>query len=191
MAITVLSASVVPWHDVRAVFSSDHEAAGCWCQWFTITADEWEARTPAQMEQGLCNRVRDRAPSPGLIAYLDDEPAGWCAVEARPAYRRLTDLAVAAASGLPREDPDIWAITCFVVRPGYRECGIAKALLSGAVDHARQQGARILEAYPVDAASGTATSHELFHGVLSSFISAGFDVASRPSPGRALVQLRL
>ena len=191
MPVTVRQASDVPWDDVRTVFGTKGDPAGCWCQWFKITGAEWKTRTPGEMEQGLCDQVRDTVPSPGLVAYLDGEPVGWCAVEARPRYRRLNHLKVAAASELPQGDPNVWAITCFVVRVGYRKRGVSTALLSAAVEHARAHGARVLEAYPVDAAGGTVPSGELFHGVLSSFIAAGFDVAARPTPGRAVVQLTL
>jgi len=44
----------------------------------------------------------------------------------------------------------VWSIVCFLVRPGYRRIGVARALLRGAIEWARSHGAPALEALPVD-----------------------------------------
>ena len=101
MTITVRPATEVPWDDVRTVFGTRGDPSRCWCQWFKVTNAEWESTEPAQFEQMLCDQVSAATVSPGLIAYADGEPAGWAAVEARPGYRRLTTMMVAAASPEP------------------------------------------------------------------------------------------
>ena len=85
----------------------------------------------------------------------------------------------------------MWSVTCFVVRVGFRRRGIASALLRAAIEHAAASGARVLEAYPVDTAERKASSAELYHGVLSTFVGSGFEVVSRPQPGRAVVRLEV
>jgi GNAT superfamily N-acetyltransferase len=84
----------------------------------------------------------------------------------------------------------VWFVSCFVVRVGHRRQGIAAALLDGAVAHARRHGARAIEAFPVDTASG-ASSAELYHGPLPVFEAAGFRTVARPSERRAVVRLEL
>ena len=191
MKISVRPATEVPWDDVRTVFGTRGDPSRCWCQWFKVTNAEWESTEPAQFERMLCDQVSAATVSPGLIAYADGEPAGWAAVEARPGYRRLTTMMVAAASPEPQGDPAVWAVTCFVVRVGYRKRGVSAALLAGAMEFARSHGARLLEGYPVDVAEKKTSSADLFHGALSTFLSAGFEVVARPSDGRAVVQLAL
>lgn len=191
MTITVRPATEVPWDDVRTVFGTRGDPSRCWCQWFTVTNAEWETTAPAQFERMLCDQVSAATVSPGLIAYADAEPVGWAAVGARTGYRRLTTMKVAAASPEPQGDPAVWAVTCFVVRVGYRRRGVSAALLAEAIDFARGHGARLLEAYPVDASTHKTSSADLFHGALSTFTAAGFDVVARPSEGRAVVQLAL
>ena len=191
MSISVRSSSEVAWDDVRTVFGTKGDPARCWCQWFKVTNAEWESSSPAQFERMLCDQVREAPVAPGLVAYLDGEPVGWVAVEARTGYRRITSMKVAAASPEPQGDPAVWAVTCFVVRVGYRKKGVSAALLAGAVDHARAHGARLLEAYPVDVAEKKTSSADLFHGALSTFLAAGFEEVAHPADGRAVVQLRL
>lgn len=100
----------------------------------------------------LKQQVRDLDPAPGVIAYLDGEAVGWCAVEPRPSYRRLDRMRILKGSPERPDDDSVWAVTCFVVRVGFRKRGVGRALLAGAVEHARRGGARVVEGYPVDPA---------------------------------------
>jgi len=88
--------------------------------------------------QTRCGQTHARETS-GLVAWLDGEPAGWCAVEPRPAYAGL--LRVYRVPWIDREedrnDTGIWAITCFHIRAGYRRRGISRALARAAIDFAR------------------------------------------------------
>lgn len=113
---------------------------------------EWKNASRATCEPMLKQQVRDLDPAPGVIAYLDGEAVGWCAVEPRPSYRRLDRMRILKGSPERPDDDSVWAVTCFVVRVGFRKRGVGRALLAGAVDHARRGGARVVEGYPVDPA---------------------------------------
>ncbi|WP_344756142.1 GNAT family N-acetyltransferase [Leifsonella bigeumensis] len=138
---------------------------------------------------------RSEAPvPPGLIAYLDGEPVGWCAVEPRTRYPLILRSKVVTTSSTEEPDDDsVWAVSCFVVRVGDRRKGVGQALAKAAVDWAREHGARIIEGYPVDieAKPEKVSSAALYHGSVSIFEQAGFTVQARPYPGRALVRLEL
>jgi GNAT superfamily N-acetyltransferase len=128
-----------------------------------------------------------------VLAYRDGEPVGWCAVAPRPTYTRLPRTEVLRGTQ-PAElaDPAVWSVTCFVVRVGHRRAGLSRVLLDGAVQLARDGGARVVEGYPVDvAAKATTSSAELYHGPLSTFLSAGFREVARPRPARPVVRLEL
>jgi hypothetical protein len=51
--------------------------------------------------------------------------------------------------------------------------------LAAAVEYARDRGATLLEAYPIDTAGGRVPSASAYHGTLSMFERAGFRVAER------------
>ncbi len=95
-----------------------------------------------------------------------------------------------AARGTHGED-GLWSVTCFVVRVGHRRKGVAAQLLRAAVDFARRHGARIVEAYPVDASVRPTGSSGLFQGPLSMYLHAGFIEVARPSASRSVVRLAL
>ena len=137
-------------------------------------------------------QVQD-GPPPGVLAYRDGEPVGWCAVAPRPTYTRLPRSEV--LRGTPPDEldaPAVWAVTCFVVPVAHRRTGVATALLDGAVRLAADGAARAVEGYPVDvAAKARVSSAELFHGPLSTFLAAGFREVRRPRPARPVVRLEL
>jgi GNAT superfamily N-acetyltransferase len=191
--VTIESASSVPWDDVRTVFGTRGDPSGCWCQFMLLPAAEMRTKDAAACSALLRDRVERGPISPGLIAYIDGEPVGWCAVEPRTSYpTAIRSRVVTRASVEPVDDPSVWAIVCFVVRVEFRRRGISTALVSAAVDWARDHGARVVEGYPVDTAKRQkASAADLYHGTVTLFESAGFDVAARPSVGRALMRLEL
>ncbi|RNE66803.1 GNAT family N-acetyltransferase [Cryobacterium tepidiphilum] len=191
--VTVHSVADVPWDDVRTVFGTRGDPSGCWCQYFKLPNATFESATKDECAGMLRQQVQANDPAPGVIAYLDGEPVGWCALEPRTHYDRLRRSTI--VSGGSNEDPDdasVWAVICFVVRVGYRKRGVSGALLRGAVEQARVLGARVIEGYPVDTTVRMkAPSAELYHGTLSLFMAAGFEIVSRPTRDRVVVRQAL
>lgn len=111
---------------------------------------------------------------------------------ARIAYRGLVRNAGTTAwagHDEDRADPGVWAITRVLVRAGHRRRGVSRAFVRAAVEHARDAGARVLEGYPLT--TGPAISEELYPGVLSTFLDAGFLEVHRPSARRSVVAIEL
>lgn len=163
----VLPATAGRWPDVVALLGGSTDR-GCWCQaWRGVRkADGLGDDNRARLE----TQVREGSFAPGVIAYLDQLPVGWCGLGPRAAMPRLVRSRTIPAV----DDAPAWSIGCFVVRPGHRRRGIARALLRGAVDYARSQGAPVVEAYPIDPAGARVSGVFGFVGFLSTFESAGF-----------------
>jgi GNAT superfamily N-acetyltransferase len=196
--IRIVPANEAPWDDLRAVFGDRGQAAYCQCQWFKLRGAAFDAASVGERagmlrEQAGCgHRAPDRqADTSGLVAYLDDDPAGWCAVEPRTAYPRLIHgRLVWAGRDERRDDAGVWAVTCFVTRVGYRRRGVSRALAAAAVGFARDHGARAVEGYPLILEPGrTAAWGELFVGSRGVFEAAGLTEVSRPSARRAVMRI--
>lgn len=191
--VEVRPANEASWADLEAVFGTRGPASRCQCQRYKLqrresfaqqTVEERQARL---REQSDCGNP-DSDDTSGLVAYLDGEPVGWCAVEPRPVYPGLHHSPVPWVDrDEDRSDDSVWVVTCVLARAGYRRRGISKALIAAAVDHAREHGARVLEAYPMT--TGSAISEELHHGMIASYLEAGFVEIGRPTLRRAVVQL--
>ena len=161
--------------------------AGAGESWRSVGAEE--LRAPAARPDQL---RPPGAATTGLVAYLDGEPVGWCAVEPRSAYAGLLrDFRVPwEGRAEDKTDDSVWAVTCFVTRAGFRRRGISRALAQAAVDFARGRGARALEGYPMLTQPGQeVTWGELHVGSRSIFAAAGFTEVNRPTPRRAVMRI--
>jgi GNAT superfamily N-acetyltransferase len=169
-AVSVVPANQAGWGELQAIFGTRGDPSGCQCQWFKIRDSQWhsvpvEERAERLREQTGCGNPEARTTS-GLVAYLDGEPAGWCADEPRT------------------------AVTCFVTRTGFRRRGVSRALAHAAVEFARSRGARAIEGYPMITSAGQAVSWgELYVGSRSIFADAGFAEVSTPTPRRVVMRI--
>lgn len=181
--------------DLVALFGRRGDPAWCWCQFFVTTGGSYaegsRAERAARNKPALLRQVRTSDRPLGVLARAEGEPVGWLAVGPVPAYRRLT--ASPRRMAVTDADDDVWSTTCFVVKVGHRRQGTSTALLAGAVDLARAHGARVLEGHPIDldAHPGRPGSAELYHGVASTFLRAGFREVGRTCPTRPVVRLEL
>ncbi|BDZ53369.1 GNAT family N-acetyltransferase [Agromyces marinus] len=193
----VVSAREAPFADVEAVFGTRGDPAGCWCQWYKLRGAEFDTAPRDELRGRLAAQLAGPEPGPGLIAYDDDTPVGWCAVEPRPALVRLPHGRLGPASPeADFDDPGVWSVSCFVVPRAHRRRGVAGALARAAVEHARSHGARVVEAYAVDTevrrANGAKTpAADLFPGTVPMYAAAGFVEVARPKPDRAIMQVLL
>ncbi|QKV78636.1 GNAT family N-acetyltransferase [Amycolatopsis sp. Hca4] len=188
--LTVVPADQASWDDLLAIFGDRGDPARCRCQYFKDTPAEWCSGTAEDRAERLRAQTADHAT--GLVAHLDGEPAGWCAVEPRTAYRRLlTSRLVWAGRDEDKADDGVWAVTCFVTRKGFRRRGVSAALAKAAGDFARERGARAVEGYPmvVEPGEKLAWPGELFVGAVGIFADAGFTEVSRPTARRVVMRL--
>lgn len=195
VAISVVPANEASWDDLQAVFGARGDASRCQCQHYKIRHAQWRSVPAAERAERLrqqtgCGRRKARRTS-GLVAYLDGEPVGWCAVEPRTAYPRLLDTRVPwAGRDEDTTDDGIWAVTCFVTRAGFRRRGVSRALARAAVDFARERGARAIEGYAMITQPGQEIVWgELHVGSRSIFAAAGFAEVSRPTPRRVVMRI--
>jgi GNAT superfamily N-acetyltransferase len=195
-AITVGPANEASCDELLAVFGERGPAAGCYCQRYKLAPGEAFSKFPRR-ERAERLREQTRCGDPGspttsgLVAYLDGEPAGWCAVEPRPAYFGLLRVYRVPWEGRneDRADDSVWSVTCVLVRAGYRKRGVAYALAQAAVEHARARGARALEAYPMRTETGEISWDEIHVGAESIFAAAGMREVSRPGKRRVVMRI--
>jgi GNAT superfamily N-acetyltransferase len=198
-AISIVPANEASWDDLQAVLGARGDPSKCQCQRYKMRPREsWRSVGVAELasrlrEQTNCGHAGSGTTS-GLVAYLDGEPVGWCAVEPRSAYRRLRcDCRVPwVGRADDKTDDSVWAVTCFVTRAGFRRRGVSRALARAAVDFARERGARAIEGYPMITQPGQEiTWGELHVGSQSIFAGAGFAKVSRPTSRRVVMRIDL
>jgi GNAT superfamily N-acetyltransferase len=192
--LTIVAANEASWEDLTAIFGTS-DAGHCQCQRFKVMGWIWRdstlpERTASLQAQTACGKPNAPATS-GLVAYIDDEPAGWAAVEPRLAYPKLRTSRVPwAGRNEDKDDDSVWAVTCLLVRKGYRGRGLTYHLAQATIDFARERGARALEAYSMLTQPGKQiTWGELRVGARQVFEDAGFKEVTHPTSRRAVMRI--
>jgi GNAT superfamily N-acetyltransferase len=195
--LAIVPANEASWEDIQMVFGTRGDAAGCQCQRFKLAPREAFRSFPAE-ERAMRLRAQTNAGHPeadttaGLVAYLDGEPVGWCAVEPRTAYSGLLRVFRVPWEGRAenKTDDSVWAVTCIFVRAGFRGRGFSYELARAAADFARRSGARAVEGYPLITEPGQEiTWGEIHVGSRNVFEAAGFTEASHPTPRRVVMRI--
>jgi GNAT superfamily N-acetyltransferase len=122
---------------------------------------------------------------PGLLAYVNGEPVGWCALAPRASYVRLEFTRIFK----PVDDAPVWSVVCFFVARAYRRQGVTRALLAEAIAYAKAHGALALEAYPIEPKEGAASPDVYaYPGLASTYRALGFVEVARRSPTRPIMR---
>jgi GNAT superfamily N-acetyltransferase len=193
-AISVVPANEASWDDLQTIFGTRGQGARCQCQRYKLRPRESFTNSPVEerafrlRRQTDCGHPESETTS-GLVAFLDGEPVGWCAVEPRPAYTGLLRSFRIPWEGRAEDkaDESVWAVTCLFTRAGFRKRGISRALARAAVDFARERGARAIEGYPI--VTKDVISEELHVGTQGVFAAAGFTEVSHPTLRRVVMRI--
>lgn len=149
----------------------------CWCMAFRATPEEIENGKGPERRKQILGRVDQDVPI-GILAYADGEPVGWVSLAPKSTFRKLGGI----------EDAEgVWSLTCMFIPHTLRRQGMAHRLIQGAIAHARERKARLLEAYPVDPQSPSYRHM----GFRPAFEKAGFADAGREGTRRHVMQLHL
>ncbi len=185
MKLSIVPATADNFADLVTLFGPNGAYSGCWCMWNRQTNAEFEANT-YQPNRSALEKLIAEDHEHGLLAYKGGKPVGWAALAPRTEYSRLQRSPV----NKPVDDKEVWSVTCFVVDKQHRGKGVAGALLAAAVERARDAGAAAVEGYPVAPETEMADT-EVWHGVESMFLEAGFTEVARRRPRRPMYRLDL
>ncbi len=145
------------------------QSSVCWClSWRLPSAENRKllGTDRADVVRALCAREI----APGVLAYRDDDVIGWAGIAPRTELHPIEN-----SRRIPHvDDLPVWSLWCIRVRPGFRKQGVTGALIEGAVDYAKQNGAPAVEGYPVDNQGEKVDQTMAFVGTRSMFERVGF-----------------
>ena len=179
------------WPDFETLFGPQGACYGCWCTHFRIPTDQRKFMDGAAKKAFMHDRV-DRGPPPGILGYLEDAPVAWVQVGPRAELPKWNSPKTVSRPIEPEdaEDPGIWAVSCFFMASRHRGKGLSHRILSEAIVFAGRNGARLLEACPIDRTKQS-KSVGLYVGSSRIFEAAGFSEIARRKDGRPLMRLAL
>lgn len=154
--------------------------------WWKLSRPEW-TKGKGDGNKTALKKIVKSGTSPGIIAYVGDEPVGWCALEPRENYPVLDR----SRSLKPVDDQPVWSITCFFITKSHRRQGLSVALLNAAAKHAKKKRAKILEGYPSVVRKDDVPAPFIWTGTEAAFKKAGFVEVARPSLSRRIMRRTL
>jgi GNAT superfamily N-acetyltransferase len=185
----ILPLSPATWPALADLFAAGGDPRWCWCQYWRRPGANWTNTTPSENRADL-EALVGADPAPGLVAMRDGVAVGWVGLGPREAFPRL-----GRSRTLPQLPGEaVWVINCFVVARQERGRGVGDALLTAAVEYARDHGARVVEGFPVETGGVRMPSAGAYTGTRGMFDRAGFVEAapttSKAAGGRPRVVMR-
>lgn len=170
------------WPDLETVLGK-HGAGGCWCMWWRSTRREFTERGGEGNKQAM-KAIVESGQVPGILAYYQGKPVGWCSVAPRDQFDSLNRSPV-----LKRlDDLPVWSIVCFFIHREWRGKGVAKALIRAAVEYACEQGAQVVEAYPSIPRKEPLLPSSSYMGTPEMYKQAGFTECAQPSQAKMIMR---
>lgn len=174
------------WSDFETLFGVRGACGGCWCMYWRLTRAQFERQKGDGNKQAMKDIVtRDEVP--GLIACHDGKPIGWCSIAPRQAFPTLARSRILK----PIDAQPVWSIVCFFVAKPYRRQGLSTRLLKAAIDYAAENGATIIEGYPIEPKNVSSPDVFVYTGLASAFRQVGFVKVAQPSETRPIMRYYL
>lgn len=173
---SIQSRPVVPsdWPAIERLFGRNGACGGCWCMlWRVPSLGRYWERVKGEPNKAAFQELVKTGKALGCLAWTGDEPVGWCGMGPRHHFQYL-----ARSRSVPSPDIDnVWVVSCFFITRSWRGRGVARQLLTAALDFARSAGAAALEGYPTVPKSSAAPIPPAFAhtGVPRMFEAAGFE----------------
>jgi len=183
MELNIFPVTSSRWNDLETLFGPRGACGGCWCMYWRLKRSDFEAQKGEPNRLSLKALV-DSGEIPGLLAYDGVKPVGWVSLAPRPVFSTLERSRILK----PVDEQPVWSVVCFFVAKAYRRKGVTLRLLQGAVEFAAQNGASIVEGYPVDPRHVASPDPFVYTGLVSTFRRAGFSEALRRSETRPIMR---
>jgi predicted GNAT family acetyltransferase len=177
------------WPAFERLFGKQGACSGCWCIHWRVPRQDYVAWRGAKAKAFFKRRVM-KGPPPGVLAFVGDDAVGWLQIGPRadtPQWnnpRRVT----APVKESDAENEGVWGATCFFIKSSARGQGVMDALLQAGLDYARANGARVVEACPIDGRTGNV---DAYVGLASVFERAQFKEVARRRDNRPLMRRSL
>ena len=171
------------WSDMAKLFGKRGACAGCWCMYWRLARSEFDRRKGDGNRRAMY-RVVKRGGEPGLLAYVNGEPAGWCSVAPREQFPGLARSRILK----PVDDQPVWSITCLFIQKDHRRTGLSARLLAAAVKHVKRSGGKVVEGYPVEPRKDRMPDAFAWTGIASAYLRAGFREVARRSDTRPIMR---
>lgn len=175
------------WKDLELLFGKNGACAGCWCMYWIMPRKEYDVKRKDGRTKSEMKKIVKKNLQPGILAYDNDIPVGWIAIQPRDNYLVLANSRVLK----PVDDKKVWSIVCFFTHKDYRRKGLSTELIKNAVLSAKKRGAKIVEGYPIHTKNKNTAPVFIYTGTYSAYVKAGFKEVARRSETRPIMRFKV
>ncbi len=182
--LKVVAVTKKNWDQFVKLFGEKGACGNCWCMYYrSDNADFLQGKVNQGNKRAIKKIIWNNKPV-GLVGLLRDQPIAWCAFAPREDFIKLERSRIHKRI----DDKMVWSIPCFFINKKYRRSGVSVQLLKGAIEYAKNNGIKIIEAYPTIPIRGNIPDSFAWIGLFKSFERAGFEIADRTSKNRPMVR---
>ena len=175
------------WIHFLELFGTKGACGNCWCMYFRLPkVDFEEGKTNDENRNAMKNLVWNNQPT-GLLAFYEEIPIAWCAFAPREDFLKLEKSRVHKKI----DDEKVWSVPCTFIAKDFRRKGVSVALLKGLIQYAKENGIKIIEAYPTIPTQQKLPDAFAWIGLYKSFERAGFKIVDNKSKHRPMVRYYL
>ena len=174
------------WKDFETLFGEKGACGGCWCMSWLLTKKDFDANKGTGNKKKM-KKLVDINTEPGILAYFNNKPVGWCAVAPRENYIRLEKSRVLQKI----DDNPVWSVPCFFIKKEFRRKSLSTEILKAAIEFCGSKKVKIIEGYPAEPYAENIPAVFAWTGFPSSFLKAGFKEVIRRSKTRPIMRYTL
>jgi GNAT superfamily N-acetyltransferase len=174
------------WNDFTKLFGEKGGCAGCWCMYWRVRRKLYEQNKGDGNKRAI-KKIVTSGTIPGILAYKNSKPVGWCSVAPRDDFPVLENSRV-----LKRiDEKSVWSVVCFFIKKEFRGNGVSINLLEAAKRYVKDKGGKIIEGYPIEPKQDKFPEAFAWVGFASAFRKAGFKEIARRSETRPIMRFIL
>jgi GNAT superfamily N-acetyltransferase len=182
--LTIEPLSKKNWNEFVKLFGERGACGNCWCMYYRLSKTDFrEGKVDDGNKRAIKEIVWEDKPV-GLLGLLDGKAIAWCAFAPREDFIKLGNSRVHKRI----DDEKVWSIPCFFIDKKFRRSGVSVQLLKGAIKYARENGIKIIEAYPTIPTQDKIPDSFAWIGLFKSFERAGFEIVDKTSKNRPMVR---
>ena len=172
------------WNNFVQLFGDNGACGNCWCMYYRLRKSDFlEGKVTDGNKEAMKEIVWEDKPA-GILGLYEGQAIAWCAFAPREDFIKLEKSRVHKRI----DNEAVWSIPCFFINKNFRKHGISVELLKGVIRYARENGIKIIEAYPTIPTTEKLPDSFAWIGLYKSFERAGFEIVDQTSKNRPMVR---
>ena len=172
------------WDKFTQLFGMKGACGNCWCMYPRLSKNDFNEGKSGEGNRNAMHEIVLTGKPTGILAFYGNQPVGWCAFAPREDFSKLERSRVHKRI----DNQPVWSVPCTFINKSFRGQGVSVALLKGVVQYAKENGIKVIEAYPTIPTQEKLPDSFAWIGLYKSFERAGFQIVDTTSKSRPMVR---